>query len=290
MPYDRCVAEDGNADNPETMLREAIQAGDVYVAMQPIIDLRAGTIFGLETLLRSLNDKYQSPGDMLKVALDGGWIGELGREVRKMATAAAPDARLFVNVHPDEFSEGWLVRPDDPIYFHDQQVFLEITESVPISHHQQCHSILREVRDRGVLLVVDDLGAGYSNLKYIADLSPEIVKVDRDLIANLDRDKRLRTLLRAMVRMCEDLGAKVVAEGIETEAELRVAVESGVHYGQGFYIARPAHPVARIDWAALRLAGVPSASRESDPARLPQSTTPRPILKGNDSATAGKRR
>jgi EAL domain-containing protein (putative c-di-GMP-specific phosphodiesterase class I) len=279
MPYDRGVAED-RSDEPEVTLREAIQAGDVYVAMQPIIDLRAGTIFGLETLLRSLTDTFRTPGDMLKVALEGGWIGELGREVRKMATAAAPDARLFVNVHPDEFSDGWLVRPDDPIYFHDQQVFLEITESVPISHHAQCHSILREVRDRGVLLVVDDLGAGYSNLKYIVDLSPEIVKVDRDLVANLDRDKRLRTLLRSMVRMCEDLGAKVVAEGIETEAELRVAVESGVHYGQGFYIARPAHPVAKIDWEALRRAGVPASQRESAPARLPMSTTPRPIPKG----------
>jgi EAL domain-containing protein (putative c-di-GMP-specific phosphodiesterase class I) len=273
----------------EAALREALKAGDLYVAMQPIVDLRGGTVFGLEMLLRSQSPVWKGPGDILRIALEGGWMGELGREIRKMATNAAPDARLFINVHPEEFSEGWLVRPDDPIYFHDHGVFLEITESVPLSHFEMCHSILREVRDRGVHLVVDDLGAGYSNLKYIADLAPEIVKIDRELVANLDREKRLRTLLSSLVRLCEDLGAKMVAEGIETAAELKVVVDAGVHYGQGYYIARPAFPQPQIDWAALARAGValpkiavsPLAHRVGpDRGSGPGSMRPRPKLSG----------
>jgi EAL domain-containing protein (putative c-di-GMP-specific phosphodiesterase class I) len=247
----------GDSDPPGgNRIREALKAGDLYVALQPIIDLRNGSVFGLETLLRSLTPELEAPYGVLKAAIDQGWMGELGREMRKLATAAAPDARLFINIHPTEFSEGWLVRPDDPIYFHEQDVFIEITESVPITHFELCHGILREVRDRGVSLVVDDLGAGYSNLKYIADLAPDIVKVDRELIAHIDGQKRLRTLLTSIVRLCEEMGAKVVAEGIETAGELRAAVDAGVHYGQGFFIARPAHPVATIDWATLEKAGV----------------------------------
>ncbi len=248
-------------------LRTALKAGDIYVALQPIIDLRAGSVFGVETLLRSFAPGFRSPIDILDQAVRAGFMGELGREIRTLAIAAAPDSRLFINVHPDEFSEGWLVRPDDPIYFHDHEVFLEITESVPLTHFDLCHSILREVRDRGVMLVVDDLGAGYSNLKYIADLAPEIVKLDRELVAKLDEQKRLRTLLLSLVRLCEDMGARVVAEGIETAEEMRIVVESGVHFGQGFFIAKPAHPVAIIDWDNLATSGVPRA-KSTPPAKI----------------------
>lgn len=248
-------------------VREAFLAGDLYVDLQPIVDLKAGTVFGVETLLRSFSPKFRGPLDILDSALKSGYMGQLGREVRKLATTAAPDDRLFINVHPEEFSEGWLVRPDDPIYFHDHDVFLEITEAVPLTHFGQCHSILREVRDRGVFLVVDDLGAGYSNLKYIADLAPDIVKLDRELVSKLDEQKRLRALLGSLVRLCSDMGAKVVAEGIETALELKIVVESGVDFGQGYYIARPAHPVATIDWNALSGAGV---HRKEPPMKAPR--------------------
>jgi EAL domain-containing protein (putative c-di-GMP-specific phosphodiesterase class I) len=84
-----------------------------------------------------------------------------------------------VNVHPQELNEGWLIRPDDPIFLHDDDVYLEITESVPLTHFDLCLNVLREIRSRGgVHFVIDDLGAGYSNLKSIADLEPRVVKLD----------------------------------------------------------------------------------------------------------------
>ncbi len=97
----------------------------------------------------------------------------------------------------------------------------------------------------GACLAVDDLGAGYSNLKYIADLSPEMVKLDRELISNLRQGTRQHPLVRAIVRLSEELGTKVMAEGIETEAEARAAIETGAHYGQGYFFAKPAYPPPR---------------------------------------------
>ncbi len=225
--------------------------GHLYVAMQPIVDLARREIFGYEALVRSRSPDFPDPPSILRAAVADGFMGELGRALRLMAVQACPDSRLFLNLHPSEFDEGWLVRPDDAIFSHDRSIYLEITESVPLSHFRWCHSVLREVRSKGVYLAVDDLGAGYSNFKYIADLAPEVVKLDRDLITNLDSDPRLRTLVTSLVSLCRDLGAKVVAEGIETTSELHAIEECGAQYGQGYLLARPAFPPPKVSWAAF---------------------------------------
>jgi EAL domain-containing protein (putative c-di-GMP-specific phosphodiesterase class I) len=232
-------------------VREALAAGHFYVAMQPIVDLERRRIFAYEALLRSKSPDFnEGPIPILKAAVAEGAMGELGRALRQMAVDATPSGHVFLNVHPSEFDEGWLVRPDDPIFAHSD-VYLEITESVPLSHFEMCQSVLRELRARGVFLVVDDLGAGYSNLKYIADLYPEVVKLDRDLIMNLEKQPRLQKLVTAIVRLCADLGAKVVAEGIETPEELAAVMRTGVHYAQGYLLARPALPAPTVDWSSL---------------------------------------
>jgi EAL domain-containing protein (putative c-di-GMP-specific phosphodiesterase class I) len=177
-------------------------------------------------------------------------MGEMGRELRAMAVQSCPRTALFLNLHPSEFNEGWLVRPDDAIFFRDEPVYLEITESVPLSHYEHCHGVLKEIRGRGMSLAVDDLGAGYSNLKYIADLSPEVVKLDRQLIANLQGEVRLQKLVTSLVKLCDAQGAKVVAEGIETPEEMRAVIDTGAQYGQGYLFARPALPAPKVDWKA----------------------------------------
>jgi EAL domain-containing protein (putative c-di-GMP-specific phosphodiesterase class I) len=174
--------------------------------------------------------------------------------IREIGVPLASGTPLFVNVHPKELSEGWLVRPDDPIFSHDHDVFIEVTESVPLTHYDLCMNVLKEVRTRGgVYLVIDDLGAGYSNLKRIVDLEPKIVKLDRELIAGLDGNKRQRELVAAVVDLCTRLGAKVVAEGIETVRECLAVVDAGVHYGQGYLFARPGYPLPPIIWPPLEV-------------------------------------
>jgi EAL domain-containing protein (putative c-di-GMP-specific phosphodiesterase class I) len=111
------------------------------------------------------------------------------------------------------------------------------------------NSVLREVRARGgVHLVVDDLGAGYSNLKRIADLEPKVVKLDRELIADIQLSRRQWQLVAGVVRLCVDLGAVVVAEGIESSDEYFALKDTGVHYAQGFLFARPGYPMPDVTW------------------------------------------
>ncbi|MBW2463391.1 MAG: EAL domain-containing protein [Deltaproteobacteria bacterium] len=219
-----------------------LRSGDIQVVYQPLIDLRTNRVFAYEALVRSTSPEFKSPPALLTEAINADCCGALGRQIREVAIAACPDHPLFINIHPNEFDEGWLVQPDDPIFAHDHAVYLEITESVPLSHFHHCHSLLNEVRSKGAYLAVDDLGAGYSNLKYIADLKPEIVKLDRALTAQIDVDRRQRLLVAGLVRLCVDLGARVVAEGLETQDQARAALDTGVHLGQGFVLARPSFP------------------------------------------------
>jgi EAL domain-containing protein (putative c-di-GMP-specific phosphodiesterase class I) len=216
--------------------------GELRVVYQPIVDLRMRKVFAYEALVRSTSPHFQGPPALFTDAIRSKYCGALGRVVRELTIEHAPACPLFVNVHPNEFDEGWLVQPDDPIFRYEHGIYLEITESVPLSHFSLCHSVLAEVRNRGVMLAVDDLGAGYSNLKYIADLSPQVVKLDRGLIVNITKGSRQHRLVRAIVRLCEDLGTRVVAEGIETAEEARAVIDTGAHYGQGYFFAKPSFP------------------------------------------------
>jgi EAL domain-containing protein (putative c-di-GMP-specific phosphodiesterase class I) len=225
-----------------------IENREVRVVYQPVVELATRQIFAYEALARPTTDAFKGPLDLFQAALEHGCTGELGRVLREMAIEGCPDYPLLLNIHPAELNERWLVQPTDPIFQHEPDIFLEITESVPLSHHALVKSILDEVRDRGVYLVVDDLGAGYSNLKYIADLNPRIVKLDRALIAGLAKDSRLYKLVSAIVVMCRSLNAHVVAEGIETVSELDAVVAAGVKYGQGYLLARPESPTPGFTW------------------------------------------
>jgi EAL domain-containing protein (putative c-di-GMP-specific phosphodiesterase class I) len=93
---------------------------------------------------------------------------------------------------------------------------------------------------------VDDLGAGYSNLKRIADLEPRVVKLDKTLVEGIEKNPRQRKLVSNVVRLCADLGAQLVAEGIETHDEFDALLETGIHYGQGYLFARPGFPLPTV--------------------------------------------
>src|SRR5262245_5924604 len=208
-----------------------------------------GSLFAYEALCRCRVAEYASPPDLFHKAMESGTTGELGRMIREIAIPLSTGVPIFLNVHPDELQTGWLVRPDDPIFMHDHEVYLEVTESVPLTHFELCRSVLSEVRARGgVHLVVDDLGAGYSNLKRIADLEPKVVKLDRELIASIHESKRQCQLITGVVKLCVDLGAVVVAEGIECGDEYAALLDTGAQLAQGYLFARPAFPMPKVSW------------------------------------------
>ena len=238
----------------------------VKVVYQPLVDLKTRKIFAYEALVRSQAPEFDSPPSLFAAAVQHACTGELGRIIREMAVAGCPSFPLFLNIHPAELNDKFVVQPDDPIFQHGEDVYLEITEGVPLSHFALCQSILREVRGRGVYLVVDDLGAGYSNLKYIADLHPRVVKLDRDLIMGLVKDTRMFKLVSAIVVLCRELDAMVVAEGIETPEELEAVIDAGARFGQGYLLAKPAYPPPPVAWpnAAQMNAAKKTMRRQSE--------------------------
>jgi EAL domain-containing protein (putative c-di-GMP-specific phosphodiesterase class I) len=226
------------------------------VVFQPIVSLETGQTFAYEALVRCRTEGLREPPVLFARAVAAGCVGRLGRTIREIAVPHAGGTPLFVNIHPAELSEAWLVRPDDPIFRHSSDVFLEVTESAPLSHYELCMSVLAEIRSRAAVhLVVDDLGAGHSNLLRIADLEPRMVKLDRQLVANLHRQPRKRDLVAAVVELCVRLGAAVVAEGVETFEEYAALRETSAHYGQGYLFARPGFPLPAVPWPPRPSAG-----------------------------------
>jgi EAL domain-containing protein (putative c-di-GMP-specific phosphodiesterase class I) len=231
-------------------IRRLIESRNAWCAYQPIVDVKTQRVFAYESLARTNSSEFEGPLAMFAAAVAEGVTGELGRMLRAMSLEGCASHPLFLNIHPAELNERWVVQPDDPVFQHTEDVYLEITEAVPLSHFRLCKDMLAEVRGRGVHLVVDDLGAGYSNLKYIADLHPRVVKLDRGLVAGLTRDSRLFKLVAGIVRLCSELDSRVVAEGIETEEELDCVIAAGVRYVQGYLLARPAYPPPPVHWPA----------------------------------------
>ncbi len=219
------------------------------VAFQPIVDLATKQRFACEMLARCSVPTYPNPAVLFEQAELQSSTGRLGRMVREVGFEQAPDCPLFVNLHPHELSERWLVRPDDPMNFFEHDLYLEITESATLDYFELCQSSMRELCSRlNAKLVVDDFGAGHSNLLRIAELKPSVVKVDRQLVQDVHRSREKRLILRHVVGLCGDLDATVVAEGIETKDELSAVIDCGVHYGQGYLLARPANPVPDVVW------------------------------------------
>jgi EAL domain-containing protein (putative c-di-GMP-specific phosphodiesterase class I) len=228
---------------------DEVKPSDLSAVFQPIVSLSTGEVFAYEALVRCGLPRFASPPVLFEHAGASHATGRLGRMIREIAVPLCGGLPLFVNLHPSELEEGWLVRPDDPIFSHDHDIYLEITESAPITHFDLCTSVLREVCSRAsAFLVVDDLGAGYSNLKIIADLEPKVVKLDRQLVQDLDSKPRQQKLVSFTVNLCNQLGASVVAEGIETREELKAVVDCGAQYGQGYLLARPGFPIPTITW------------------------------------------
>ncbi len=229
-------------------IHEIVNGEEVGIAFQPIADVHRRRVYAYEALAANLHPLFSRTPEIFEAAVQAGRVAELGRLHRDQAIRACQHYPLFLNIDPHEFDYGWLVRPDDPIFRHRHHVTLEITESVPIKYFSQCHSVLGEVRQKGISLAIDDFGAGYSNLKYIADLQPEIVKLDRELIVGCAPGNLAFRLLCSIVGLCKEMNARTIAEGIETTEELQSAIDAGVDYAQGYLLGRPACPPPDLLW------------------------------------------
>jgi EAL domain-containing protein (putative c-di-GMP-specific phosphodiesterase class I) len=137
---------------------------------------------------------------------------------------------------------------------------LELTEHASVGNYGRLADALDPLRVRGVRVAVDDAGAGFASFRHILNLNPDIIKLDMALTRGIQADPVRRALASALVTFARELHAVIVAEGIETEAELKALRSLGVGYGQGFFLARPGSlPLGRI--TAFSLTDGPSSHR-----------------------------
>ena len=219
---------------------------EIGVVFQPIVEIATGKLFAHEALVRCTRPENAQPPVLFEAAVKDGACGRLGRKIRDAAFSTCGDVPLFVNLHPEELAARWLIRPDDPIGFHKRPVYLEITESATMEYFDLCQSVLKELCVRmNARLVIDDFGAGYSNLERLIVLQPAVVKLDLTLTRDIHRERRKQTVTRHMVSLCKDLGASVVAEGVETLEELRVHPRSRGRLRAGLPARAPRDASAR---------------------------------------------
>ena len=210
---------------------------------QPIFRAADGGVYGYEALVRTSEPRLPHPHVLFDVAERLKRVHELGGLIRG-SVADFLDRGLipiaFVNVHPLELSDDTLLLPDAPLSRHARSVVLEITERQPIDGVPGLPARIKTLRQLGYRLAIDDLGAGYAGLTTFAVLEPDVVKLDMALVHGCDQEPVKQQLIRSMTSLCKELGAMVVAEGIETEAERDTVVSLGCDLLQGFLLGRPA--------------------------------------------------
>jgi EAL domain-containing protein (putative c-di-GMP-specific phosphodiesterase class I)/CheY-like chemotaxis protein len=214
-----------------------------WMAFQPIVDYTTKTIFAYEALLRTEEESLRRPDIFIATGERLDRIQQIGRTVRAAVAAAAAtapsNALLFVNVHGLELTDEELYSASSALAQHAKRVVLEITERTSIDPAVGPTRVAM-LRKLGYRIAVDDLGAGYAALGALASLEPEIVKLDMSLIRDLDRHTNKRRIVSAIAGLCRELGSRVIAEGVETEAERIACTDAGIELLQGFLFAKPA--------------------------------------------------
>lgn len=222
-------------------IERVIEASEYEIVFQPIYDLATSQLAGCEALCRFVPLPYRSPDKWFKDASAVGLGMELELAVTRAAIAAFPNlpqaTSLSLNASPEALIDGRLAEVLASPFAN--RTIVEITEHAKVADYAALHEVLAPLKRRGVRVAVDDAGAGYSGLQHILQLAPDLIKMDMSLTRAVDSDPARRALAAAMVFYARETGARVVAEGIETAAELDTLKLLGVHKGQGYLLGRP---------------------------------------------------
>ncbi len=148
-----------------------------------------------------------------------------------------PALYLSINASPETVTSGRLL----PMLagMHGKRIVIEITEHAEVADYEHLLTCFQPLRDMGIRLAVDDAGAGYSSLRHIVRLSPDIIKLDMSLTRDVDTNAAHRSLANALIYFANETNAAIVAEGIETAEEMETLKDIGVYGGQGYYLGKP---------------------------------------------------
>ncbi len=222
----------------------------LWMAFQPIVDLKARRVYAYEALLRSDEPAMSKPELMLSAAERLGRVTEIGRLIRaavaRAAVHAPSDALIFVNLRAEDLEDEQLWSASSPLSALARRVVLEITERTSIERVPHLGDRVEMLRRLGFRIAVDDLGAGYAGLSTLAMVEPEVVKLDMSLVRDVDSNATKRGIVLSMSELCAQLGMRVIVEGVETPSERDVLLEAKCDLMQGFYFARPGRGFADV--------------------------------------------
>jgi PAS domain S-box-containing protein len=252
------LSERQQTEQLRSKIRKVIDNQSMRTVFQVIIDTTSGLAVGAEALTRfPPEESMMTPEKWFSAAARAGLGVELELAALRQALCAGsaglpPDLFLSVNVSPATVLSGTLEKIIDESGWSPAMMVVEITEHVSIENYAELSAHTTSLRRRGLRLAVDDAGAGYASFRHILALRPDYIKLDRALIAGIDNDPGKRALIKAVTSFAGDIGATVIAEGIENGDELCAATLLGVQGAQGFFICEPS-PVA--DWPQTYLDG-----------------------------------
>jgi EAL domain-containing protein (putative c-di-GMP-specific phosphodiesterase class I) len=184
------------------------------------------------------------PSAVLKAAERVRRVHDVGRAVRDLVAlgaeeVAADNALVFVNLHSEDLMDPALYLPTAPLTRVAARVVLELTDRASLEHVSDVQDRVERLRNLGFRIAIDDLGAEQADPGTFHQLEPEFVKLDISMIRSVDEDPEKRRRVQAMVRLCHKLGKSVIAEGVESDAQRSVLVETGCDFLQGYFFGRP---------------------------------------------------
>jgi diguanylate cyclase (GGDEF)-like protein/PAS domain S-box-containing protein len=251
----------------EQALRIAVEDDEFNLHYQPQVDLATGKIVGFEALLRWQHDQIGavSPSTFVPVLEETGLIVPIGlwvfstscRHRRKWNALLPADCSLSVNLSARQFSDRNLTRQIAQVLelnkLPPHQLEIELTESMLMQDTEYTQSVLKSLKDLGLKLAVDDFGTGYSSLAYLKQFSLDTLKIDKQFIDQLTTSEKDAAIATSIIQLAHNLGLQVIAEGVETEEQVRMLRELGCDMVQGYYFGRPisAEEVMRLPKAML---------------------------------------
>jgi diguanylate cyclase (GGDEF)-like protein/PAS domain S-box-containing protein len=243
----------------EAGLRTAIQRDELNLMFQPKIDLATRRIFGAEALLRWNHSKLGniSPARFIPIAEEAGLVGQIGewalhsacRQIRLWQDAGF-DLQVAVNVSARQFQQydvaDLVLRIMKDTGALSRNLEIELTESAVMHNAEASIVTLERLAALGVQIAVDDFGTGYSSLSYLKRLPLDLLKIDQSFVRDITSDPNDAAIVRAIITLARSLGIKVIAEGVETEAQLAFLNAYGCQYAQGYLFGEPLTAEAMI--------------------------------------------
>ena len=276
-------------------IRGIIVPGQIRAALQPLVRLADRTVLGYEALCRfSPRDGVSTPDDLFAGAALACMKREVDAACLVAAFASGPQtmpATLFVNVAVETLVEDGnagdhLARLTGVAGIDPSDVVLEVSERTPVDDLTRLRRVVANLRQRGFRIAIDDAGAGHASMLVIAEVQPEFVKIDRQLIHGIDVSAARRALVVSLLSFGAHINARVIAEGIESEDELQTLLNLGVQFGQGWHLGRPvmvAPPAGAgsvlavaADWLSKQRTGSFRVSLVENIAALPAAAEPAP--------------